>query len=71
MKLYDDFTIKVIVNSVALDLKIEIFKNLSYKKLVKNCNKLKAFNYSIDGNFLFSFFENDNKIINFIFYISQ
>jgi len=70
MKLYDDFTIKVVINSVALDLKIEVFNKFSYKKLVKNCNKLKAFNYSIDKNFLFSFFENDNKILNLVFYIS-
>jgi hypothetical protein len=71
MKLYDDFTIKVVITSTALDLEIEVFKKFSYKRLTKDCTRLKAFNYSIDGNFTFSFFENDKKIVNMVFYLSQ
>ena len=36
----------------------------------KDCVKMKAFNYKIDNNFLFVFFDDDKKLLYFVFQLS-
>ncbi|KAM3135728.1 hypothetical protein pb186bvf_012125 [Paramecium bursaria] len=64
---YDELKLKLTITSDLLQMSHTIQKNYTCQEILQKSVKQKAFNFLVDGNILFAYFDQDNYILYMLF----